>query len=464
MHELVIRGGTVVDGTGADAVTADVAVDDGVVTAVGDGRRATARAGDRRRPACSSRPGFVDVHTHYDGQVTWDPLLTPSCWHGVTTVVMGNCGVGLRAGAARPARVAHRADGGRRGHPRRRAVRGHHAGAGRPSPSTSTCSTRPPLRRSTSARRCPHGAVRAYVMGERGATNEPATPDDIAAMAAHRARGHRGRRARRSRRRARSRTAAIDGEPVPGTFAAEDELFGIGRALGELGTGVFELAPAGVMGEDLAAPEREVDWMRRLSARDRPAGHASRCSQHDLGARPVARRARPRARGARREGADLRPQVGGRPLGLLLGLQTFHPFREPADATRRSRRLPLDEQRRRAARPGGPRPRSSPRRRRATTRMARHRHGPRPHRSRWASRPTTSPAPEREHRRASPSATGRDPSRTSSTTCCSSDDGRELLMRPLLGYSHGNLDDDPRDDPAPERARSASATAARTAA
>src|SRR5213078_5269387 len=72
---------------------------------------------------------------------------------------------------------------------------------------------------------------------------------------------------------------AIDGEPVPGTFAAEDELFGIGSVLGELGTGVFELAPAGVMGEDLAAPEREVDWMRRLSAAiGRPVSFA--LSQH----------------------------------------------------------------------------------------------------------------------------------------------------------------------------------------
>ena len=93
MHELVIRGGTVVDGTGAPAVTADVAVDDGRITAVGQ----VDERGERELDADGLvvAPGWVDIHTHYDGQVTWDPEITPSSWHGVTTVVMGNCGVGF---------------------------------------------------------------------------------------------------------------------------------------------------------------------------------------------------------------------------------------------------------------------------------------------------------------------------------------------------------------------------------
>ncbi|MEN8160769.1 MAG: amidohydrolase family protein, partial [Myxococcota bacterium] len=93
MHDLVIRGGTVVDGTGSAPREADVAVDEGRIAAVG-------RVTERGREELDARdrlvtPGFVDIHTHYDGQATWDPLLTPSCWHGVTTLVMGNCGVGF---------------------------------------------------------------------------------------------------------------------------------------------------------------------------------------------------------------------------------------------------------------------------------------------------------------------------------------------------------------------------------
>src|SRR5438105_3782170 len=93
MHDVVIRGGTVVDGTGSPARTADVAVDDGVITALGS----VDEQGRRELDADGSlvTPGWVDIHTHYDGQVTWDPEVTPSSWHGVTTVVMGNCGVGF---------------------------------------------------------------------------------------------------------------------------------------------------------------------------------------------------------------------------------------------------------------------------------------------------------------------------------------------------------------------------------
>ena len=95
MHDLVIRGGTIVDGTGAERRTGDIAIDAGKITAVGE----AGEIGDGKREIDASghvvAPGWVDVHTHYDGQVTWDPYLAPSSWHGVTTVVMGNCGVGF---------------------------------------------------------------------------------------------------------------------------------------------------------------------------------------------------------------------------------------------------------------------------------------------------------------------------------------------------------------------------------
>ena len=128
MHDLIIKGGTLVDGTGAPGRTADVAVDSGRITDVGTVEGGATRIVDA--DGLLVTPGWVDVHTHYDGQATWDSELAPSSWHGVTTLVMGNCGVGFAPAAARPPRLAHRPHGGRRGHPRRGAGRGDRVGVG----------------------------------------------------------------------------------------------------------------------------------------------------------------------------------------------------------------------------------------------------------------------------------------------------------------------------------------------
>jgi N-acyl-D-aspartate/D-glutamate deacylase len=309
-----------VDGTGGPPRTADVAVDEGLISAVGDGATGAARR-TIDADGLLVMPGVVDVHTHYDGQVTWDPLVTPTSWHGVTTIVMGNCGVGfapVRPGSQEwliqlmegvediPGTAL--SDGitwGWESFPEYLSALEHMG------------------RVVDIGTQVPHGAVRAYVMGERGSRNEPATPEDIVSMAALVKEGI----AAGALGFSTSRTIvhrAVDGEPVPGTFAAEDELFGIGQALASLGTGVFELAPAGAMGEDLAAPEREVEWMRRLSAAImRPISFA--LLQVDSAPdqwREILRLAAE----ANAEGADLRPQVAGRALNILLGFQTFHPF------------------------------------------------------------------------------------------------------------------------------------------
>jgi N-acyl-D-aspartate/D-glutamate deacylase len=160
-------------------------------------------------------------------------------------------------------------------------------------------------------------------MGERGAHNEPASAEDIAAMAAVVRDGVTAGALGFSTSRTLAHRA-IDGEPVPGTFAAEEELFGIGRVLGELGRGVFELAPAGALGEDLAAPEREMAWMRKLAAAiHRPVTFVLTQNDADPGAW---RRLLELSGAAAAEGVAVRPQVHGRTVSLLLGHQTFHPF------------------------------------------------------------------------------------------------------------------------------------------
>jgi N-acyl-D-aspartate/D-glutamate deacylase len=317
MHDLVVRGGFVVDGTGAPGRVADVAVEDGLIVEVGEGLGPARRDVDADGAVVT--PGFVDIHTHYDGQATWDAHLSPSCWHGVTTVVMGNCGVGFAPvaperhdwliglmegvedipGAALSTGIQWSWE-----------TFGEYLDALDRSPMALDVGTQ-----------VPHGAVRAYVMGERGAANEPATPEDIAAMAAIVRDGLRAGALGFSTSRTLAHRA-IDGEPVPGTFAAEAELFGIGEVLAELGAGTFELAPAGALGEDLAAPDLEVDWMVRLSAAiGRPVSFA--LTQNN--AEPDQwRRLLDLVGAANARGADVRPQVHGRTVSLLLGLQTFH--------------------------------------------------------------------------------------------------------------------------------------------
>jgi N-acyl-D-amino-acid deacylase len=318
-HDLVIKGGKLVDGTGAPARTADVAITDGVVTEIGRVDGATKETIDADGALVT--PGFVDPHTHFDGQLTWDPLLTPTCWHGVTTVVVGNCGVGFAPAHPDKHEWLIGLMEGVEDIPGAALSEGIQWG----------WETYPEYldfvdgvdKIMDIASLIPHGSVRAYVMGERGAKNQPATSDDIAAMAAIVREGLLAGAVGVSTSRTIAHMA-IDGEPVPGTFAAEDELFGIGRALGDVGRGVFELAPAGALGEDLAAPEREMDWMRRLSAEiGRPITFAMTQNDHD----PTSwSRMLDLCAQAAAEGASVRPQVAGRPVTLLIGLANFHPF------------------------------------------------------------------------------------------------------------------------------------------
>ncbi len=322
MFDLVIRGGTLVDGTGAPPESGDVAIEGGCIAEVGRVSGAARETVDADGLVVT--PGFVDIHTHYDGQVTWDPHLTPSCYHGVTTVVFGNCGVGFAP--VRPDQRGYLIE----------LMEGVEdiPGAALAEGIRWDWETFPEFLDSLDkihtsldfAAQVPHGPVRTYVMGERGANNEPATPDDIEKMAAIVKEGVRAGALGFST----SRTVvhrALSGDPMPGTFAAEDELFGIGRVLGELGTGIFELAGAGAAGEDILGPMREMEWMRRLSAEiQRPVTFA----MLQIDAAPdLWRELLAESEKAVAEGAQIFPQVAGRPFGMLVGHQTdIHPFAE----------------------------------------------------------------------------------------------------------------------------------------
>ena len=323
MYDLVVTGGTVVDGTGAPPRAADVAVRDGVVAEV---TAPGGISGDARERIDADgllvTPGFVDIHTHYDGQATWDPLLTPSCWHGVTTVVAGNCGVGFAPAAPDKHDWLVGLMEGVEDIPGTALVEGMRW-AWETFPEYLDALERTP-RILDIGSQIAHGPLRAYVMGERGARNEPATTEDIVRMAELVKEAIRAGALGFSTSRTLTHRA-IDGEPVPGTYAAEDELFGIGRALREVGAGLFEVAPAGIVGEDHTEPYKEVAWMRRLA---KEIGRPVTFGMNQTNEKPreyldmLAA-----ASEAAAAGDTLVPQVAGRATGLLFGLETtYHPF------------------------------------------------------------------------------------------------------------------------------------------
>jgi N-acyl-D-amino-acid deacylase len=314
MHDVVIRNGHVVDGTGKPAFDGDIAIDAGRITSAGG------QAGAARREIDASgmlvTPGWVDIHTHYDGQVTWDPYLSPSGWHGVTTIVMGNCGVGFAPVAKGKQDFLIGLMEGVEDIPGAALAEGIRW-EWETFPEYLDALER--MKRAVDVgAQVPHGSVRAYVMGERGANNEEATPEDIAKMAAI---------VRDSLKAGAlgfttSRTMlhrAKNGEVVPGTHASVDELLGIGRAMGEAGHGVFEMA------SDMVGPDATMEWMVKFSSETGlPITFAmAQVDGNPQGYRKVLERVRElNARGAR-----LVPQIPGRPTGILMGFESsLHPF------------------------------------------------------------------------------------------------------------------------------------------
>ena len=313
MNDLVIRGGTIVDGTGAPARTGDVAVKDGRISEVGK-----AGAGTREVDAAGLlvAPGWVDIHTHYDGQATWDPYMTPSSWHGVTTAVMGNCGVGFA-----PAHTAQRqwmielmegvedipeavlSEG----------VRWDWESF----PEYLDALERMPRAMDLGAQ-IPHGALRVFVMGERGANREAATQADIAQMAALAKEAvAAGALGFTSSRTIVHRTSK--GEAVPSLGAPSRELQAIGRAVGETGKGVMQLI------SDFDELDSEFELIRAVAtASGRPLSFT--LLQHDFASERW-REVMKRVTAARTAGLDIKAQVACRAIGMVHGLEcSMHPF------------------------------------------------------------------------------------------------------------------------------------------
>ncbi len=311
-HDLIIRGGEVIDGTGAPAQRADLAIDGGVITAVGAVDGAATRVIDAGGLIVT--PGFVDIHTHYDGQATWDHRMIPSSWHGVTTVVAGNCGVGfapvrdtdherlieLMEGVEDIPGVALH-EGLRwnwRSFPEFvDALDGREFDV-------------------DIALQVPHAALRLHVMGERGAQREPATPEDIELMAkiAREAieTGALGFSTSRTMNHRSSR-----GELTPTLTAEADELVGIARAIGTTGRGVLQAV------SDFVDVDAEFALLRSMAeASGRPLSFTLLQTKRDSWRRQLELLA-----DANAAGVTMRAQVAPRAVGLILGLEcTLHPL------------------------------------------------------------------------------------------------------------------------------------------
>src|SRR3984885_7998027 len=313
MHDLIIRGGTIADGSGQATRAGDVAIDGSIVTAVGKVEGPARRVIDAEGLLVT--PGWVDIHTHYDGQATWDPEVSPSGWHGGTTVVMGNCGVGFA-----PARATDREwliqlmEGVED-------IPGAALSEGMNWNWESFPEYLDEVERTDRvldvASLIPHGALRAFVVGE-GRANGVATSEEIAEMAAL------VREAVRAGAIGASTTRTIlhrakDGELAAGTTAAADELIAIGEALGKAGHRVFSLA------SDMRDLDHEFAWMSEISIR---AGVpvTYQVLQADF-APDLWREWINRGVAANRRGAWLVPQVAGKPTSLMVGFQSVtHPF------------------------------------------------------------------------------------------------------------------------------------------
>ena len=328
-YDLVIRSGSVIDGTGQQPFTADVAIKNGKIAATGR----VSGHGDREVNADGAlvTPGFVDIHTHYDGQATWSNRMSPSSHHGVTSVVMGNCGVGFAPVRPTDHDLLIELMEGVEDIP----------GVALSEGLSWEWESFPDYLDYLSKRQfdmdicaqLPHAAMRVYVMGQRGADREPATTEDIIEM----------RRLTEEAIRAgalgftSSRTLnhrSSKGEPTPTLQAEHDELVGMANALHTIGYGVMEMI------SDFEDLDTEFELLKSMvGSAGRPMSISLAQGISDHGWRKILNK----IEHANDAGYKMRGQVAPRPIGILLGLTTtLSPFTTRPSFTEVAH-LPLDE-------------------------------------------------------------------------------------------------------------------------
>jgi len=324
----IIKGGTIVDGSGGTPYVGDVGVADGVIVAVGDSIDDTASETIDADGALVT-PGWIDVHTHYDGQISWDSEMAPSSMNGVTTAVMGNCGVGFAPVAPGGEKELIELMEGVEDIPGTALYEGMEWGAWETFPQYLDYIAGREYAIDIGAQ-VAHGALRYYVMGERGSDNEDATADDIAEMgrlvaeavdagavgfSTSRTIGHR----------------ALWGKPVPGTFAPFEELRGICEAMVATGKGVFEMIPSGTVGQlerlggEPFTLQEEHALMTRVSKETGCRVTFTLVQSPDYPP-DTWREMLALTDDANSDGARLYPQVSSRPIGIVTGLTGYHAF------------------------------------------------------------------------------------------------------------------------------------------
>ena len=312
MFEMIIRNGTIIDGTGRDRYLADIGINNGKIAKIGEIKESSDNIIDAENKLVT--PGWVDVHTHYDGQATWDPILAPSSWHGVTTVVMGNCGVGFAPVKPKDREFLIELMEGVEDIPGAALSEGINWQWESFPEYLDALESFP--RAIDVATQVPHGAIRAYVMGERCNSDYAPTKEEVNQMAELVREGVEAGALGFSS----SKTLLhkdIKGEYMPGTFSGNEEMLALGLGMKGLNNSVFELV-SDHLGED-----EEWQWVKdfqkqtgltvTLIATTAPAYKNNK--MYNL------------AEQARIEGYEIRPQAAGRPTGVLHGLQSsFHVF------------------------------------------------------------------------------------------------------------------------------------------